>query len=50
MEAEKVVDTLAVTLSETDVEIIGDTQGNEKSKEQTRTLTDTKENTEKTKT
>ena len=40
------VDTLAVTLSETDLEIIGETLGNEKSKEQTHTLGDTIENAE----
>lgn len=40
MEAETLVDTLAATLSETDVERINDTLGNVKSKELTHTLTD----------
>ena len=43
VQAERVVDTLAVTLSEKAVEGIGKTLGNEKSKEQTHALTDPKE-------
>ena len=46
VQAERVVDTLAVTLSEKAVEGIGKTLGNEKSKEQTHALTDAKENAE----
>ena len=46
VQAERVVDTLAVTLSEKAVEGIGETLGNEKSKEQTHTLTDATENAE----
>ena len=46
MKAETVVDTLAVSLSETAVERTGDTLGNEKSIEKTHTLTDATENAE----
>ena len=43
MKAETLVDMLATTLSETDVDTIGDTLGNVKSAEVTHTLTDTPE-------
>ena len=46
MEAKTLVNTLADTLSETDVETINDTLANVKSEQLTYTLTDTLENKE----